>query len=67
MDDQIRISSINRINEYVKNKRQSKVIENSISNFILENISYDLNVDSDDISSDIFTNLYDFVCVYVRL
>lgn len=60
MDEEIRNKSIDSINKYVRNKRQSKVIENSIYNFILDNLSYDLNTDSDNISSDIFRNLYNF-------
>lgn len=56
MNEDIRNDSINLINKFVKNKKQSKVIESSIYNFILENISYD-SIDYDD---NISKSLYEF-------
>jgi len=61
MNEDIRNESINLINKFVKNKRQSKVIENSIYNYILENISYDSTDYTDDnVLDDISKNLYYF-------
>lgn len=59
MDQINRDDYINKLNQYIKNKNQSKAIENSIFNYIIESVSNEIDEDEYELN-DIYLSLYEF-------